>query len=552
MKQLFYLLFVFLTSLFFLQSCSNKKQANDERIIVAIPSDCESLSPVFAFSFQEVNITELLYLSLVQSEWSDSSGDIYTEPMAAKSWSWNEDSTSVNINLRDDINWSDGIKLTSEDVIFSFDVYSDPNIQSRLFGTFGKFFLEKDQHIDIKRSFSSDDPYKLVINFKPGSNPGIFDFDIPILPKHVYSNLDRTKFAQLEKGIGTISSGPFYLYKWNKGQSIILRSNDKSFLYKPGAVRELVFKIVPDYNSRLIQLKDGEIDFMDNVKPDQVADLKNMKNIIISPVKGRQYDYAAWNNIEPTSFSGKKGKPNELFANTNIRTALSYIINREDILSGFLGNNGDLATGPVAPIFKDAFNNDLKPREYNPEKAKELFALEGWKDSDNDGILDKNGKKFSFTLNYPGGNPLREYAATIIKNNFKAAGIEVATEPLEQGVYFEKMLAHKLNAWLGGWSVPIPLDLKPYWYSDISISPLNVAGYKNPETDRLLEQIEKTKYTSEKNKLYIKLQEILYKDDPVTFLYWIDDIAAYNNKLKNIRITPLGSIHHCWNWAVNK
>jgi peptide/nickel transport system substrate-binding protein len=518
---------------------------------VAITADCESLNPVFSFSFQEVNISELLYLSLVQYEWNDSSGDVNSEPMAAKSWVWNNDSSSVTVNLRDDINWSDGIKLTTEDVIFSFDVYSDPDIQSRLFGSFSKLFLETNQHIDLNKSFSSVNPYKLVINFRPGSNPGIFDFDIPILPKHVYANLDRKKFAQLEKGIKSVTSGPFNLYKWNTGQSIILRANEKSFLHKPGTVNELVFKIIPDYNSRVVQIKDGEIDFMDNVKPDQLADLKSMKNIITAPVKGRQYDYAAWNNIDPVSFSGKKGKPNELFANSNIRTALSYIINKKEILSGFLGNNGDLASGPVAPIFKDAFNKDLKPREYDPAKAKELFKREGWNDSDNDGIMEKNGKKFSFTLNYPGGNPLREFAATIIKNDFKAVGIEVKTEPLEPGVYFEKMLTSKLNAWLGGWSVPIPLDLKPYWFSDLSVAQLNVVGYKNPEVDQLLEKIEKTKYPTDKNALYLKLQEILYADSPVTFLYWIDDITAYNNKVKNIRITPLGSIHHCWNWAVN-
>lgn len=522
----------------FFPSCVNNNPVKNDRIVVAIPADAESLNPLFAFSFQEVNITELLYLSLVQHEWNDSAGDVKTSPMAAKNWLWNDDSTTVTINLRNDINWRDGHKLTAQDVIFSFDVYSDPDVQSRFFGTFNKFYLDKDQHIDLNKSFESGNPYVIKIHFKPHSNPGLFDVDLPILPKHIFSNFDRKKFAQLEKGNDSVTSGPFYLSKWNPTQSIILKADEKSFLYKPGTVKELIFKVVPDYNSRITQIKNGEIDLMENVKPDQVADLKALRNIKISPVKGREFDYAGWNN------------KNALFSNPKVREALTYAINREEILTEYLNNNGDLAVGPVAPIFKDSYNHDLKPFEYSPEKAKELLTALGWKYLNKDGIIEKNNMQFSFTLHYAGGNPRREFAATVIKNNLKAIGVDIKTEPLEQGVFMEKMFTHKLNAWLAGWSVPIPLDLKPYWYSDLKQGSFNLISYKNTAVDELLDKIEKSKAGGYKNNLYKQLQEILYQDEPVTFLYWVDNIVAYNDRLENIKITPLGSIHHCWNWSV--
>jgi peptide/nickel transport system substrate-binding protein len=317
-----------------------------------------------------------------------------------------------------------------------------------------------------------------------------------------------------------------------------LKADEKSFLYKPGIVKELIFKVVPDYNSRVTQLKDGEIDLMENVKPDQVNDLKALNNIKIASVKGREYDYNGWNNS------------NVLFSSPIVRNALTYAINREEILSEYLGNHGDLAVGPVAPIFRDSYNHDLKPIEYNPEKAKELLAGEGWKDLNKDGIIEKNGVQFSFILNYAGGNPRREFAATVIKNNLKAIGIDVKPEPLEPGVFAEKMFSHKLNAWLAGWSVPIPLDLKPYWFSDLKLAPFNLSGYKNTDADELLGKIEKSKAGNDKNILYQKFQKIIYEDSPVTFLYWVDNIVAYNNRLENIKITPLGSVHHCWYWSV--
>ena len=538
MKPKHVLLYIVLILAIIFPSCVSNKPEKNDRIIVAIPADAGSLNPLFAFSFQEVNITELLYLSLVQHEWNDSAGDVKTYPMAAKNWTWNDDSTTITINLRDDINWRDGYKLTAEDVVFSFDVYSDPDVQSRFFGTFNKFYLEKDQHIDLKKSFEMDNLYTLKIHFKPHSNPGLIDIDPPILPKHVFSTFERKKFEQLEKGNDSVTCGPFYLYKWNPTQSIILKADEKSFLYKPGIVKELIFKVVPDYNSRVTQLKDGEIDLMENVKPDQVNDLKALNNIKISSVKGREYDYAGWNNS------------NVLFSSPIVRNALTYAINREEILSEYLGNHGDLAVGPVAPIFRDSYNHDLKPIEYNPEKAKELLAGEGWKDLNKDGIIEKNGVQFSFILNYAGGNPRREFAATVIKNNLKAIGIDMKPEPLEPGVFAEKMFSHKLNAWLAGWSVPIPLDLKPYWFSDLKLAPFNLSGYKNTDADELLGKIEKSKAGNDKNILYQKFQKIIYEDCPVTFLYWVDNIVAYNNRLENIKITPLGSVHHCWYWSV--
>lgn len=550
-KQSYHLFFIFLIALLFLPSCSNKKGKQDDRIVVAIQSDAESLNPLFAFSFQEVNITELLYPGLVQHEWIDSTGTVESFPMAAKSWNWNNDSTSITINIREDILWRDGIKLTAEDIIFSYDAYSDPDIQSRLFGTFNHFILEKNQHIDLAKSFVSDNPYELKINFRPDSHPGLFDIDIPIIPRHIFSKLDRKNFATLEKGIDSVTCGAFYLYKWNHEESIILKADEKSFLHKPGTVNELIFKVIPDYNSRITQIKNGEIDLMDNVKPDQLAELRSAGKFKIVPVKGREYDYTGWNNIDPESFKNKKIRPNDLFGTAEVRKALTYAINREEILSEFLGNNGDIAIGPVAHIFKDAYNYDLKPIEFNPEKAKQMLAAAGWKENNKNSILEKNGKEFSFILNYAGGNPRREFAATVIKNNLKSIGIDVKTEPLEQGVFLEKMFTHKLNAWLGGWSIPIPLDLKLYWHSNLTLAPLNITGYKNIQVDEILDKIEKTKTDVDKNNLYRELQYILSEDCPVTFLYWIDNIIAFNQRIQNIHVTPLGPVNHCWEWSVN-
>jgi peptide/nickel transport system substrate-binding protein len=226
-------------------------------------------------------------------------------------------------------------------------------------------------------------------------------------------------------------------------------------------------------------------------------------------------------------------------------------VNRKEILDEYLLGQGTLAATPISPIFKSSFNEDVKPYDYNPDEAKLILNAEGWKDENKNGILEKGNTEFKFTLYYPVGNPLRDYAAVIIKNNLKAVGIEVTTEKMELGAFIDNLYEKKLDAWIAGFGVPIPLDLKPYWYSDPNIGFLNFSSYQNEEVDNILDQLEADIADEIKNEKVKKFQEIIHYDEPVTFLYWTPNIIVYNKKITNLNITPFGVLVHCWEWKIN-
>ncbi len=547
------LLSLLLISMLALFSCKNESPVISNRAVIGINSDIESMNPLFTFTLNEGQITELLYAGLVKFDWDDSTGDLKPSPMLAKEWKWSDDSLSVTFKLRDGIKWRDDKPITPEDIVFSFDLYADPKVQSRLLGYFEKFAMTKDSLIDLKKTFDIIDSKTIKINFIKGSAPSLFDVDVPIIPKHVFEKFDRKNLVTLEKGLDSVTSGPFYLERWDKNQAIFLKANPKSFLYNPDNVSEIIFKIVTDYNSRLTQLEKGEIDLMENLKPDDAAELESSGKINISSVKGRSYDYIAWNNIDGEAYSKKKIiKPNFLFGSPEVRKALTYAINRSEIVSEFLNNKGSVAITPIPDIFKNAFNNNLRTYGYNPEKAKSLLKQAGWEDKNKDGILEKDGKNFSFTLYYPAGNPLRDFAAPIIKNNLKAVGIDVTTTAIESGVFFQNMFERKYDAWMAGWEIAVPLDLKPSWYSNFDAAPINLYSYQNKEVDAILEKLDTKISEDEKNNLYKKFQEIIHEDEPITFLYWIDDLVGYNKRIKNITISPLGAVQDCWEWKVTQ
>ncbi len=548
-NRLFSLVIIF--TLLFFQACQKEAPENSNLVIAAISSDIESVNPLFSFNLTDGNVSELLYASLVQHEWNYQKGTMDTFPMLAKKWEWSKDSSSITLSLRDDVKWSDGQPVTANDVVFSFDAYSDPLIQSKFYGAFKNFYVDSLQHIELNKTFTVTNPYLITINFKKNSTPSFYDIDYQIIPEHVYKNINRKDLVTAEKEIKPVTDGPFYLAEWNKNQSIILKADTKSFLYKPGSISELVFKIVPDYNSRITQLKKGEVDLVQDVKADDYPYLIKEGGINIASLKGREYDYVGWNNIDPDIYKkNKKLVPNKFFGNPTVRKALTYAINRGEILHEFLNDHGQIAYGPVSPIFSEALDTSLSPLPYSPEKAKELLAQSGWKDVDQNGILKKGSTEFSFTLYITAGNPRRDFASTVIKNNLRAVGVDVKIEKLEPEVFIQKMYGKELNAWMIGWTIPIPLDLKPFWYSDLSLEPLNVMSYQNKSVDALLDKIETSKSEQVKNILYKKVQELIYNDEPVTFLYWVDKLIAYNKRINNLKLSPLGPFNHAWLWSV--
>ncbi|NWF90184.1 MAG: hypothetical protein HXY50_12080 [Ignavibacteriaceae bacterium] len=547
-KVLFYLFCITLAA----WNCSSDSTQKASRVVIGVPADVENLNPLFAFGLLEGSIREIMYPGLVIHKWDDASGEMIPSPSIAQKWEWSNDSSSITFYLREDVFWSDSVKLTSEDIVFSFDIYSDPLVSSTFYGGFDNFYTDGEQRIQLDKSFEVLSPTKIRIKFKPNTSPTLFDIDMPVLPKHVLSKIPRRDLSTTNIEKILVTSGAYKLSDWKRNESISLKAVTNSFLASSDMVKELIFKIIPDENSRITQLRKGEIDLIEDVGTEFISDLKKEPQIKVTSRTGRDYDFIGWNNIDPKSFGAKKTmKPNKFFGSANVRKALSYAINKAEILEEYLHGYGQLSFSPLSPIFTNYYSNEIKPYEFNPTKAKELLSAEGWLDKNNDGVIEKNNVNFSFTLYIGSGNSRREYAATIVRNNLKAIGIEVKIETLEMSTFVNKIFERELDAFIAGWTVPIPLDLQPYWHSNFTKSPLNLYGFNQPEIDRILDDLQKEKSLDVKKQLYKNFQKLIHEFEPVTFLYWLDIVTAYNARIKNITINPLGAIQHCWEWRVN-
>ena len=542
---------LFALILVFTISCSDQKKEKDERIIIGIESDVQTINPMYAFSYAEGNLIDLLFMKPAIEIWNDSTGIIEFQPMLAEKWEWSDDYSVLRLYLRKDIFWSDGFPITADDIVYTFDVYSDPIVESRFFGQFKNFYTLDGLQIDVEKSFKILSPTILEINFRKDGDPSLLDINLEIIPKHIWTNYKKEEFSESKNNFDPITSGPFKLRKWEREASVSLSIDSSSFLFNPENIKEVIFKVVPDYKSRITQLKTGAIDIADNIKSEDIAELKLIEELKVSSLRGRDYDYIGWNHVDPQKLQNSKVIPNKLFSSSRIRKALTYAINRQEIVDTYLDNFGELCKGPVSPMFKIFYDPSLETDSYDPIKAKEILKENGWEDKNGDGIIENGKVEFSFDLYINTGNPRRNYVATIVKNNLRAVGIEANIQMLEMGTFVEKLMKRDYDAWIAGWTIPIPIDLNPYWNSDQDVGFLNFSSYQNKEKDEILNQLQQRLSEPEKKVLYKKLQHIFYQDEPVTFLYWFDNIIVYNKRISKINFSMIGLVKNAWEWRAN-
>jgi peptide/nickel transport system substrate-binding protein len=242
-----------------------------------------------------------------------------------------------------------------------------------------------------------------------------------------------------------------------------------------------------------------------------------------------------------------------LFRSIRVRQAIGTMINREEIIQGVLLGLGQVATGPYKPGTW-AHNEKVKPYTSDPKKAVALLAEAGWRDRDGDGILDKDGKPFSFEIITNQGNEVRGKCAEIIQRRLAEIGINVKIRIIEWAAFVNDFInKRKFDATILGWTIPLDPDIYDVWHSSKTApEELNFISYKNREVDELLEKGRSMFNQGARKKCYDRIQEILAEEQPYTFLYVPDALPIINSRFRGVEVAPLGIGHNFIKWYVPK
>lgn len=534
----------------FCLSCEGEK--NQPAIVVAIKADADQINPVtHVTAFGRILCTGVLP-RLMESEFDTSIGLIRYSPLLAKSHEFSQDGKSLTYHLRTDWQWEDGVAVTAKDIKFTFELIRHPDVASpkkehlQMFDDGGADNLNKAIEIpnDSTIVFHFKKPYALQLydtNLQPG-----------FLPYHILKDVKPSELRQHSFNSKPLSAGPFKIQEWKKQEQIAFVRN--AAIPFPAKTDRIVFRVIPEYTTRLTALKTGEANVMYPINPQDVPDLRK-SGIYIDVMRSRYYDYVGWQNIDQKIYHeshGKIIKPHPLFGDKRVRRALTIAINRQEIIDGFLGEFGCPAVSPISPLYKWALNDTLKPLPYDVDAAKKLLADAGWIDHDGDGILDKDGRKFEFELYYDAGNERREFAALIIHKNLETVGIKAGIRQVETNVFYDNELKKNYDAFISGIGVTLQIDPTSEWHSDLQKNLYNDVSYQNAEVDRLIEEGKNVRSSVDAAEAWKKFQAIIYDDQPATFLFWRDEIVGYSPKIQNTHTSILGEIDKFWLWTIAK
>ncbi len=448
----------------------------------------------------------------------------------AESWDISRDGLIITFHLRKGVKWTDGEEFTADDVMFGYKTIIDEKTPSAY----------KEDYLQVKKAEVLD-RYTFRVTYEKPFAPALTSWgSLVVLPKHLLEGKDITKSAFAREPVGL---GPYRLAKWVSGQEVDLVSNKDYFEGRP-YLDQYIYKVIPDSATMFLELKTGGIDMM-GLTPIQYTKQTDTPFFRDNFRKYRypafQYTHLAFNQKHPW------------FKDKRVRQAIAYAVDKNEIVDVVLFGLGTPATGPYVPNTWP-YNPNVKRYDYNPEKAKELLKEAGWEDRDGDGILDKDGRPFSFTVLTNAGNALRKNTATIIQWRLRKIGIKVEIRTVEWSTFVNQFIDKKrFEAVLLGWSIGLDADQYDIWHSSkTKEKELNFISYSNPEVDSLLEKGRRTFDIEERKKSYFRIQEILAEEVPYIFLYVPDATPIVHARIKGIKPTPIGISYNLPKWYVPK
>ena len=446
----------------------------------------------------------------------------------AESWDISKDGLVITFHLKKGVRWTDGVEFTADDVIFGFNTI----INKKTPTAYSEDFLQ------VKKAEVLD-KYTFRVTYGKPFAPALASWgNLVVLPKHLLEGKDLTKS---EFGRDPVGMGPYKLTNWVPGQELILDSNHDYFEGRP-YIDRFVYRVIPDRATMFLELQTGGVDMMD-LTPIQYTKQTGSEYFRNNFQKFRYpqfvYTYMGFNLKHP------------FFKDRRVRQAIAYAIDKSEIIDVVLFGLGSPATGPYVPNTWP-YNPDVKKYPYNPEKARQLLKEAGWEDTDGDGILDKDGRPFRFTILTNMGNTLRMNTATIIQWKLAKIGIKVDIKVLEWSTFVNEFIdKRRFEAVILGWQISPDPDQFDIWDSKkTKEKEFNFVSYSNPEVDALLEKGRRTYNIEERKKAYFRIQEILAEDLPYIFLYVPDATPIVHARFKGIKPSPIGITYNLPKWYV--
>ncbi len=446
-------------------------------------------------------------------------------PLLARSFEWSPDHKALTFHLRDNAVWSDGVPVTADDVRWTWQAQTSPEVA-------WQFAFMKADIADVEVV----DPKTARFRFKRVYAKQLLDANEgAILPRHAWGQLPFSRWRQSGDWFRQhlVGDGPFVLESWKHQQEIVLRRNERFFDPSRPYLDRMVMRIIPDQASLITQLDSGDIDYTPQIAPGDVPHVTANPHLTVLPYWFRTWVSVAWNNQHAP------------FSDPEVRRALTMGIDRRAIVDTLWGKFARLCDSPILTTVW-AHNRSLVPFPYDPAAARRLLAARGFKPGP-DGVLQRDGKPLAFDLLTNSGNQQRVDATVMVQAQLARIGVRAQPRQEEFNALTRQTEAGNYDACLTGSGMDTSLDLWAY-FATSAIGESNFTRYSNPEVDRLIARSMSVPDITLARQDLDRIQLLVQHDQPCTFLWESQRLSAFDRRLHGVQPSLLYSMMRLRDW----
>jgi peptide/nickel transport system substrate-binding protein len=507
----------------------------DAEITRHTAADVKSTNPIMASSTVEFDVSGLVGFGLFSFDWNFNP---FASSDTVTSWQSSKDRMYDKVVLRDDLTWSDGTPITAHDIEFSFEVIMTEAVPVPAMRSGTE---------DLKYIKAYDDRTLVYFHKKPLAT-NIWNLNFSIIPKHIYADTiaedptlqDSPAHVALEKN--PVTGGAYTIADRTLGSEIVLARRESWYMHDGKQVRDkpyfqrVRFRVILEPSVALLQLKAGDIEEKE-LTPEEWKTKTTGDDYYKNNTKARgtewTYFYFGWNVKSP------------FFTDKRVRQAMGYAFDHKEMLETLQFGLVEPSNGIFHPESRwhpkdaaPAYTQDL-------DKAEDLLDAAGWEDSDGDGIRDKeiNGRSVPFEFSIVVMNrPDRVAICNLLKDNLEQIGVTCNVRPLEFTVLQQKSRDHEFQAMMAGWGTGATPDISEnLWKSNQN---RNYGQYENKKIDALFDQAKEELDESKREAIFGQIHNILYDEQPYTWLYFRNSFYGFNKKLRGYNFSPRGPYNY--------
>jgi peptide/nickel transport system substrate-binding protein len=438
-------------------------------------------------------------------------------PATAARWEVLDGGLTYILHLDPRATFSDGKPVRASDVVFTLHKILDE--ESQQYGAaYGLLDREKTKAVDertVRVAFKEPHPGQLLA------------FNIAVLPEHVFGKGD------FKKSTATIGNGPYVLKQWTRDRGILLERREDYWREKP-LVQSVLFRPITDNAVAWKALQRGDVDVtrVDNdVWTRAKDDPKLASRIGFHNVFRLGYNCIVWNLTDP------------ILSDARVRRALAMSFDRDTVIEKIFHGQARPVSGPFT-IDEEANNRNIVPVEYNPTAAGALLLSAGWRDTDGDGVLDREGRKFELTLLVLSGNDASREQSQVLQDALRSLGVKLELQLVDDAAFYAQVLGRNYQAAYISWvNEPDPDPYSLFHSSQIGDG-MNVVSYKSEEADQLMEEARTELDPRRRMDLLHQLHEVLARDQPYLWIVQVAEKWAVNKRVQDVSVARGLGIYH--------